>query len=256
MAIKTYLKEIYRRSPNKMHANWELSKTLKVGDVGKMENGVFVTYSSLSKKGVTVKIRKDPKEERKLDLSSESGVTIKPMFEAKGDAKVVDLKGEAAFLVSFQKANSYVFRTSGIQSEYIENLESVENAIIALNEYGSWKDDYVVVTEIVIADAVTILLSKEGGVSTKLKATGTFELFQMDIADASVGFQASSTSALALEIVGKKNTTPLFKVKKLKIPFFGEPQLESKGTENSNPSSADLEQPSPRLIDITVEEFE
>ena len=259
MPLKSFLKSIYKKSPNKMRANWELSKTFKVGDVGKLENGTFVPYTSLNAKGIPVDVRFGSKERGKLDLSSESGVVINQHFKAKGDAQVIELDGEAAFVIEFKKANTYIFRADGVQTNFIENLETVEKEVKTLQDKGEWDPGYVIISDIMIADAVTILLAGEAGVTTTLSADGKFNISQLDIADASVGFHVSSTNKLALEVVGRKGTTPLFKVKGLRKPILGligEASLVGKGKESTEDSAESAAKTPLKLIDIPFEEEE
>lgn len=244
MPIKAFLKRIYETSPNKMRANWEIGNIFKVGEIGKIENGVFVRYSSLEEKGVPLGILSGPRKAGKMDLSSEKGVKISPLFKAQGNAQMIELNGEVAFEIEFEKANSFVFRADGIQSSRIRNMETVEREVLRLHEEGKWNKDYVIISDIIEAHSLTLLLAGEAGVKTTLSATGKFTPGQLDIADASVGFIVLSTNKLAVEIVGKKDTTPLFKVRGIRRPFLiGDPKLVSKG------SGTSLE-PEFRLVEI------
>ena len=229
MPIKSYLKEISKTSPNKMRANWELGIKLKLGDVGKMENGVFVPYTSLEKKGIIIEDRKGKRKSGKLDLSSEKGIKIHTHAKLKGDAEVIELNGELAYQIEFTKANTFVFRAEGIKTDIIINHEEIEEQILKLYKEKKWNKDYVIVTSVTSAESITILLSGESGVTTSLSASGKFNLSQMDIANASIGFGVSSTKKLAIELVGEKETTPLYKVRGLVDPLLGVPELESMG---------------------------
>ncbi|MEL6651753.1 MAG: hypothetical protein AAFQ87_13205 [Bacteroidota bacterium] len=230
MPIKTYLREIHKKSPNQLRANWELSKNLNLGDVGYINNGVFELQTTLQAEGIDFKVRRGQKEKGKLDLSSEKGVHVHPKFDASGNAQVIELNGEAVFEIEFQREKSYVFRADGVRIDVIENMAAVKREVIKRFEAGGWEKEYAIITEIMTADAVSLLIAGDSGIRTVLSAKGNFDVSDLDIANADIGFQAQSNKKLSLEVLGKKGTNPLYKAMGLKVPlWFGQPKLHTRG---------------------------
>lgn len=231
MPIKNYQKDIYKKA--KLRANWELSKNLNIGDVGFMDKGTFTLQTSLKDLEIDFKVRKGIKQE-KLDLSSASGVNINPRFNVAGDAKVVDLKGEVVFDIEFSRAKSYVFKASGVRTDIISNIQAVGKEIIKKHENDDWDTELVIISEIMTADAVSILIAGESGTKTEISATGNANIAELDLAKADVGFSANSNKRLSLEVLGKAGTNPLFKIMGLEKPFFKKPKIMPRGMETSS----------------------
>lgn len=241
MPIKTYLREIHKKSPNQLRANWELSKNLNLGDVGYINNGVFELQTTLKAEGIDFDVRRGLKEKGKLDLSSEKGVHVHPKFEASADAKLIELNGGAVFEIEFQREKSYVFRADGVRIDVIENMAAVKREIIKRFEDGNWEKEYAIITEIMTADAVSLLIAGDSGIKTVLSAKGSFEVAELDIANADIGFQAQSNKKLSLEVLGKKGTNPLYKAMGLRVPlWFGQPKLNTRGISNRQSADFDL----------------
>lgn len=231
MPIQNYQKDIYKKC--KLRANWELSKNLNLGDVGYMKDGIFEMQTTLKDLDIDYKVRKGIKQD-KLDLSSESGLNIHPKLDASGDAKVVDLKGEVIFDIEFNKSKSYVFNASGIRTDMISNIYEVGKEVIKRYQAEDWDQDLVIISEIKTADSVSILISSESGTKTEISATGNVKIKELDIAQADIGMKASSNKQLALEILGKAGTNPLFKIMGLEKSLLGKlfhkkPKMSSRG---------------------------
>ncbi|MFK7925263.1 MAG: hypothetical protein AB8H47_25130 [Bacteroidia bacterium] len=238
MPIKAYQKEIYKKS--KLRANWELSKNLNIGDVGYMDKGAFTLQTTLKDLNIDFDVRKGIKQE-KLDLSSASGVNVNPRFNATADAKVVDLNGEVIFDIAFSKAKSYIFKASGVRTDIISNIQEVGKEVVKRHGNDDWDKDLVIITEIMTADAVTILIAGESGIKTEISATGNANIAELDLAKADVGFSASSNKKLSLEVLGKAGTNPLFKIMGLEKPFFKKPRIMPRGMEVDPNKSATLQ---------------
>ncbi|MEL6591293.1 MAG: hypothetical protein AAFQ68_14485, partial [Bacteroidota bacterium] len=136
--------------------------------------------------------------------------------------------------IEFQREKSYVFRADGVRIDVIENMAAVKREVIKRFEAGGWEKEYAIITEIMTADAVSLLIAGDSGIRTVLSAKGNFDVSDLDIANADIGFQAQSNKKLSLEILGKKGTNPLYKAMGLKVPlWFGQPKLHTRGLGDS-----------------------
>ncbi len=246
MPIKNYQKDIFKKT--NLRANWELSKNLNLGDVGYMKDGVFTMQSTLKDLGIDFSVRKGIKQD-KLDLSSEQGVNVHPKFDTAANAELVEMNAEVIFEVEFTKAKSYVFKAAGIRTDMISNILEVGKEVIKRYQAEDWDEDLVIIAEIKTADSVSILISNESGTKTNISATGNLSLKDLDIAKADIGMKADSNKKLALEVLGKAGTNPLFKVMGLEQSllsklFHKKPKMVSRAigeTENPpEPSEEDI----------------
>ncbi|MEL7532473.1 MAG: hypothetical protein AAFN10_14240 [Bacteroidota bacterium] len=209
MPIQNYQKDIFKKT--QLRANWELSKNLNLGDVGYMNDGVFTMQTTLKDLGIDFTVRKGIKQD-KLDLSSEQGVNVHPKFDSSASAEVIEMTAQVIFDIEFHKAKSYVFKAAGIRTDMISNIMDVGKAVLKKYQAEDWDDDLVIIAEIKTADSVSVLISNESGTKTQISATGNLDIKDLDIAKADIGMEANSNKKLALEILGKPGTNPLFKV--------------------------------------------
>jgi len=225
--INFYLKDIYQKS-NGYRATWLPDKPLKLGQIGKITDNVFTSFSSLEEKGINI-LKDSNDEEGSFDLSSENGVKVTSKIKGKVEPKAVNLlEADAGFIVEFEKNNSFVFRLKDIKTTIITNLEDVQKRVADLYNKGEWDTDYVIITELLEARSSTILISGNGGVKIELKINGAVSVPNLDIADSSLDIGWASGQKLAAQIIAK-SSTPLYKVVGLNKKLFGKKILIAKG---------------------------
>jgi hypothetical protein len=86
---------------------------------------------------------------------------------------------------------------------------------------GSWDSDLYVITEIVMAEAATVLISTGDSAVIELKAGGSVSSAGISLADLNAQFSVASTSGMGIEMVAKTGITPLFKAGRVRPGLFG-----------------------------------
>lgn len=227
---KKYTRELYRNF--KYLATWEPNVPLQLGDIGILKGKEFTRLGNIkSDFGIDFDIRKDTTS-GSLKYVSKSGVS----FSAKGAGTVAPAgstlqKVDIGFNVSFSKEKAIFFEAEGTYNHTIESQLALGKEILKLYKDKKWDKDLVVITELVVADSSTILISlaRKGSVDIKANVGAGSEVASKDmrVTNPSLGLNVSFFNNVAAEIVAKEGITPLFKVSKVKKPFLGAPVFEA-----------------------------
>lgn len=118
--------------------------------------------------------------------------------------------------IEFHSDESFVWAAKDITIKQIEQLQLLLNAMIWAYQLGSWRKDYVVITQIGVAKSFTALLSAGRGSKVLLGASGKAQTpAKATIADLSVGFKAIAESALTEKMVCKRNVVAFYQAVKV-----------------------------------------
>ena len=220
-AAAHYLQEIQKKSVG-YRPTWEPNKTLQIGDVGKLEDGVFIKWNSLEKMGIPLDVQKDEREGSVFDLTTENGVSVHAKAAGKVDPKIPALgEMDAGFGVEFKRQNAILFKVEGYLTHQINNLGEIAAEVLNRYKSGDWDEDLVIINELIEAKKATIMMSSEGGVTIGLKAKGNAGGEALSIADADLDSGASSSGKLAINITGAAGITPLYRAVGIKKKFWG-----------------------------------
>lgn len=224
--MKTYLNHMHKKFGYR--AAWEPSRPMQVGKYGKIHRGVFTEYGSLE----DLDLRPDISENRtgnnleyvsegSTKISTKAGGSAGEAFDALTDA-------EAGIAVDFSSENSIVFKANGITHHLLDNKAEVEHRLMELHDQGKWNKDYVIVSEVLAADAATILIANSNDAKIELKAKGNVNAGKMDIADADLGLEVVRNKGIGVKLIAESGITPLYKLVKLRGKLFGGMGLDSK----------------------------
>jgi len=207
-------------------ATWLPGTPIALGDIGKMDDNVFTKISNLSDLGISFETQQD---DTPSDIEHNSQGAVSVSFKAAGSAAPPGSSlGEvdAGISVSFSKENAILFKANGTTSPSIKNQISLGQEILKRYDAGDWDKSWVVVTEVVNANSATILISGSADSKIELKAKGSVEVVKIDIADADLGLETTTSKDLSTKILAEKSLTPLFKVSKVQKKFFKDPGFE------------------------------
>jgi hypothetical protein len=220
-AAANYLKAIKEKSVG-YRPTWEPNKTLQIGDVGRIEDGVFVKWNTLEKMGINLEVQKDEREGSLFDLSTENGVNVRTKAAGKVDPGIPSLgEMDAGFSVEFKKQNAILFKIHGYLTHQISNLGEIAGEILKRYKAGDWDQQDVIINELIEAKKATIMMSSEGGVTIGLKAKGNVGGDKLNIADADFDSGVDNSGKLAINITGEAGITPLYRVVGIKKKFWG-----------------------------------
>jgi len=225
--MKQYLNEINKRF--QYRATWEPGKTLRIGDVGILEKGIFSLRSSLEQEGIPLQVRLD-ESEGSMKYTSEGAVDITTKVAGQASMPQSQLvKGDAGFIVQFKKQDAVVFTINGSKTHQLENTGQIEKEVLKRYLENKWPKNWVIVTELVEAKEATILISTSKDSKIELKANADISpTSDLNIADAEFNFSVASRRGLSTEIIAKEGITPLYRVSGIRKPLLGDPSLGSK----------------------------
>lgn len=214
-----YTKELYKHFG--YLATWTPATPISIGDVGEMDGSVFRRVSSLKEMNVPYTIRQAQNKED-LIYTSESGVSLS--FKAAGSPVVGGsslLVQKAGATIDFHKGAGVVFIAKGCQSPSIEDQISLGKELIRRYNLRQWEAKYVVVTEIKKADSMSAFISESAGGKIELVAENSLQLGTLSLADLNINFAVGASSGINTQIVAKDKLTPLFRVRQVKVSFWG-----------------------------------
>jgi hypothetical protein len=195
-------------------ATWLPNLMLEIGTIGEMKDQIFEPVSSLKQHGISYQISKD-KSPADLDYTSTDAVSIKTNSTGNTtSAAAAPLGGRIS--VSFKRANAVAFQARSCTISRVADLQALADEILARYGRGEWKREHVVVTDLVTADAATILISngQDARIDLGVKTLAPDRALSLASADASA--TVSYAAGIGTRIVAAKGLTPLFKAAGIK----------------------------------------
>lgn len=208
--IKQYLTGI--KSSTGYQGAWLPSLPVHIGAVGPIANGLFVPERSL-RKDFAVELRNIRGPALELSYTSESGVTID--IDASATSEMPNI-GFAQVSVAFAHEGAFVFRASTAVAHVISNLGEVGQMMVERYLRREWNPDWYFVREVIEVDSALILISRSGTAKVSLAAT-TPAAPSIGSISAKGGITRQEGEVMTISL---KNATPLFKLSRLKRPFF------------------------------------
>lgn len=251
--ISFYLKSLYKKTHG-YRPTWLPSTPVQIGDIGILENNVFVKESTLKECGIFFEVLTS-ESDATIDFSSERGITLTTKFEGQVDPKAINLgKVDAGFIIEFSHDNGFVFRLNGSRTSVISNLGLVKKEVLHRFREERWDKNLVIINELIEAKSATILISGQAGNKVELKAQSNLNVAAMDIADASLNLRLESGRALAATILAQEGITPLYRAIGIKQPLFSEPVVGGRNLETNPQELEDNSEISEIEIEITESE--
>jgi hypothetical protein len=237
--ISFYLKSLYKKTHG-LRPTWLPNSPLQIGDVGILENDVFIKESTLKECGIFFEVQTS-KNDSTMDFSSGGGITLTTKLKGKVNPKALNLgEADAGFIIEFKHENGLFFKLNGYRTIYISNLGIVKKEVLNRFKVGQWDKDLVIISELIEAKSATIILSDKANSKIELKAQSNLNVVTMDIADASLNLRLESGQTFATTILGQEGITPFYRAIGVKQPLFSKslvggrkPGTESQGVEDS-----------------------
>jgi hypothetical protein len=224
-------------------ATWEPGLALELGQVGKLgSDGVFTVYSTLAAEGIEM-ITNTKGTGGDLDYTSNDDVTI--TAKVAGTAPVLGsalTEGEAGVTIEFKTSEAIVFQSVGNRTDYIQNLGQVTEQILQKYNNRTWKEDYLVITQLTRADSATIIISRSSKGSLDLKATATVGTDVIKLTDARLGLSVSREKGNNLKYICQSGLTPLYRVHGIRNPWFGSVSVDVKNITPKIFTAADFQE--------------
>jgi hypothetical protein len=212
MSISQLIDDVYH-STGGYYLSRTIGKERRLGDVGTYSSGEgFRRLRTLDSFGVSYETRAD-EEPVSYEYKSSDGVDITLTGEGEA-AEVFESLGEAeaGVRIQFSSEDAGVVSATGCVEPEIEDKVAVVSAIRSQRTESSDRN-YAVVTGVVKADSATLLASGSSTAAIELRASGTFDPGQFELADLSTGFELSSSSDMRISQVAASGSTPMFQLR-------------------------------------------
>lgn len=206
---KQYTKEIFGET--NYSATWLPNVIVSPGDVGRITDYQYQPLTTL--KDLNIQFDVVPSSvQADFDYSSTDSVSVH--IKAAGQAPLTGssiTEADAGISINFTRDNAVVFRISRCKSTRIKDPKSLGDEIVSRYHAGDWKEDMVVVMEVVSAASATIVISKGNNAGIDIAARAKIGSHKLDLADLEANFQVLKESNIATKIIASKALTPLFK---------------------------------------------
>jgi hypothetical protein len=204
-------KKIRRELFNAFSSLWSEGNPRVVGEVIDSKTGNRANQSIYD-------LLKVPPASRPALVSHQSGSLryasvgeVSRQFIAKGSANSPPfIDAGAGLVLGFKNSESILFDASGCTVEALPDVTSLEAAILSAFEKGDWKENYVLVSEVVKANAFVLAVSSKPQSLLELKINGSVDAAAFSLSDAAAEIVANAAgSAVAWQ--RWESGTPFFR---------------------------------------------
>jgi hypothetical protein len=208
---KTYTREL--KTETGYTPTWLPSVALELGTVGLLDHYEFRPVTTL--KHLNIPFQPGARGAT-TDIRYMSRKAVSVGAKAAGEAPVAGsalTQADAGLTITFQRDNAILFLASECSTSYIQNQDTVEEAILDAFAVGRWKPGYVAVTELVTAAAATILISSANHATIEFRANAAAGLPTLGLLTVQGGVTAGRQSYenISTQIVARGPLMPLFR---------------------------------------------
>lgn len=236
---KRYAREL--RKETNYSPTWLPIVRVSPGDVGRMANYQYDHVANLADYGIsfTVEAGTFPGD---FTYSSKNSVTKR--VKLSGQAPVIGsvlTTADAGVSLSFSRTDAVILEALGCRSSRIRNLSALGDQILARFEAGTWADDLVVVTEVIVAESATILFSSSADASIDLLAKGKLQAATFNLADAAGELEIHGERNIGWRTVAAAGLTPLFRAAGVKKRLLRESTFRALKLEPARAAFAEVD---------------
>ncbi|WP_149274908.1 hypothetical protein [Pareuzebyella sediminis] len=224
------------------HAAWlPVTNTLKVGDFGYFEGGVFRSVGNLRDKYSDIVLNIAPGPATKLKFTTEGtrvskigvGGKTTDSFAALGDM-------EASLKYEFSNENSMVLQVDQVEVEQLQNIDEVAMALAAKSD---WRKKYKIVSATYTGQNCLIICARESDSDFTITASANI-LSEIEGGKAGGDFTTNSSKASTYDSIGESGVIAirLFKLNLFnKTKLLGDDQLTKDDIEIIKDFNSDAE---------------
>lgn len=210
-----YCNEI-RSSFRKYFGNWEPTELMKLGDIGVIENNMFIHIGNLSSMGITNLVVEEQVGVGNKTFSSKDSVSV--TFSSKATSEQLNTK--AGLKIAFSKGDSLFFNAVDCSVQRFADKIDLGNKILDLYKIRkNWKRNWVVVTDLIISKNTTIAVSESANSSVSLEAKSDL-IEQVDMLDAELSLAIVNNNQVGYCVESKRDIIPLIGVCAIKDTWF------------------------------------
>jgi hypothetical protein len=215
--LKRYVDGIYKKFGYR--ATWLPGTTVRLGDIGTLEQGVFVRISSLQDLGIHFDVRTGHDV---VNLHHVSSSTVKISFQGTGSAPVQGVPALLGIDVQFGSEGAFIFDALGCVDQSIQDQVKLEDALRQALFQQTWKLPWMVVTHTVEAQSATILISNSSDSQLRLAANGNLAAAQQSLAHLDAKLLVTDQSGDVTKLLGGRGLTLMYRLSGLRPRFFSD----------------------------------
>lgn len=245
-----------RKKYGKVHAAWKLGNHYELGDYGILKDKVFTYLGNVKQMGIDFQIFKDPTPSDEIYKST--GVSSNKIA---ADGKIVTGKADVAtgFRIEFSNAYTVFYEALNVRTNRIGDTAKLGTQILDLYKSGlpgkngvKWEKNYVVITELDIADSATIIISNSKNAKIELHASTDINMMKLSVADPKLSWGSTSEYGLESKLIANAGATPLFKLMGVCRKIFGSTVIGPKATSDNDIPLPTPEQKTEAVLNETL----
>lgn len=235
--FKSYTKAMHKEYGTR--ATWLPGTKISIGDVGVLHDGKFVPQSSLKDLGIDFEVIEEfPMD---YDYVSSQGVNIHKKLAGQAAPVQTSALGQAdaGLVVEFKKEGAIVFSAKNGRKYRLKNSLQIGMEIEKRYEAGQWKKEWLIVSEVIIADNGTILISQSSNVNVELKAKGQLGAGDLKLSNLDLDFASQVDASKAITVKADQGLTPLYNLSGIRAGWFSKGKFVPKSADGRPPEGAE-----------------
>lgn len=180
---------------------------LSLGDIGIFEGGSFRRLHDLStlEAGVEYHLSQDGPVQ---DYFFQSSPDIRIQYHAE------------RIVIEFDGPQGLVFQACKARIDSIAQEQALSELILALYRKAEWDADWCLVTEVMIAESCTLLVSGIGPARIELRVNADLGGRIPALTDTEAHFSIAAQENMNTVLLAQPHLTPLFRTRKVHAPFL------------------------------------
>ena len=187
------------------YANWEPGEPKKLGDYGLLLRNQFYYIGNISQLGIKFKIKEDKSATHKTYSSRNTKIVYGDA--GRSNKPGIPLRRKANVQINFGSENGIYFNASKCINNMIQNKVALGEIIIKKFEKNEWNENWVIITDIVKADATTLIISNSKDSAITLEARS--KVPHINLADARIKLNVKTEKDVAYRVVSQDGLIPL-----------------------------------------------
>jgi len=202
-------------------ATWYPSIKLTLGDIGTFNRQrIFVPLSEIAKQGLELSCQYSPAT---TDFSHQSATDFDYHLKLAGESDVFTPhlpSASAGIGMRFRGEGVLFFQLGGVTNERVSDQITLARNLLQLAKNREWERDWVVVTEVIRAQAAVILVSDSDSGTAELTVDADISALGLKALTAGGAVSLMHSQSLDTKITGAGDLTPLFRAVRIKRRWF------------------------------------
>jgi adenosyl cobinamide kinase/adenosyl cobinamide phosphate guanylyltransferase len=226
--------ELYKRYAREIHdqlgygVSWAPSSLRELGEVGEIEDGVFVSAGNVSEIGIAYQASVAPAPEADWLYQSRGSTEISLKAAGATDAAFQHVAtAQAGARIAFSREYAVVLAMHEARIKTLANKMAFSEALLKKYVDKELEPKQIVLVEVVETLSTTLLVSTARNAEAELTADADLGGIAK-IGDVSAGLGIAYARAMGVQLVATTGVTPLYRATGLKRSFFtGNARLEA-----------------------------